>query len=200
LDPTRYAGIATQALALATNSHANSSSYVFRGRMVRMRLLCETFPAPPADAQARFAIIPLPTDPTGKDVSAAVRAQPACGVCHSQIDPLGLTFEHFDGAGSYRANYTSGKAIDPTGSVNVGSSTLTFNSNVDLAATLATLPELERCVTLQMFRFTFSRLETAEDGCALQSMLDSLHNSGGNLAQALLALTGTEAFTMRADP
>jgi hypothetical protein len=200
LDPTRYAGVLSQALVLATNAHPNTSSYVYRGRTLRKRVLCEPFPAPPANAQTTFATLTMPANPTGKQTSAVVQSQPACASCHSLIDPGGLSFEHFDGAGSYRGQYASGKSIDPSGTTTFGGQTVTFSSNVDLAAQVAQLSELEQCVGAQLFRFTFSRMETADDACTVQPILDALHASGGNLGTALLAVTATDAFSYRVDP
>ncbi len=200
LDGTRYAGVMTQALVMATEAHPSTSSYVFRGRTVLKRLLAEFFPAPPANAQATFATLPMPADPTGKDVSAVVNAAGGCSGCHHLIDPPGLAYEHFDGLGKWRDTYASGKAIDPSGSMVLGSGTFSFASPVELAQKLAQTPELEHGVAVQLFRFTFSRQETQADGCAIQSVQNALHAAGGNLGQALLAVTATDAFSWRADP
>ncbi len=200
LDGSRYSGVMTQALVMATESHVNSSSYVFRGRTVLKRLLAQAFPAPPADAQAKFAALPMPTDPTGKDVSQVVNAAAGCSACHRLLDPPGLAYEHFDGLGQWRDAYSSGKPVDTTGTMALGSGSFAFTSPVDLASQLAQVPELQHAVALQLFRFAFSRQETAEDACAVQSVQSALKGSGGNLGQALLAVTATDAFSWRADP
>ncbi|MFT3840895.1 MAG: DUF1592 domain-containing protein [Myxococcaceae bacterium] len=200
VDGNRYAGVCTQPLLLATQSHPGTSSYVFRGRTVLKRLLAEAFPNPPANAQSTFSTFTFPTDPTGKDVSAVVRSNANCAGCHQQIDPPGLAFEHFDGLGKWRDSYDSGKAIDASGTMTLGSGALGFAGNVELAQKLAAAPELEQAVAVQLFRFTFSRMESAADACAIASVRTSLHDSGGDLGHALLAVTHTDAFSWRADP
>jgi hypothetical protein len=51
-----------------------------------------------------------------------------------------------------------------------------------------------------MFRFTFSRLETDADACAVQAVQSALQGSGGDLSKALLAVIGSDAFLWRVDP
>jgi hypothetical protein len=200
LDETRYAGILSHPLLLATNAHSSTSSYVFRGRLLEKRLLCAEFGPPPANAQAAFGALPLPEDATAKEAAAAVEAEPACGGCHALLDPPGLAFEHFDGAGRYRETYDSGRAIDTSGTLELGSDSISFTSNVDLARALGERPELADCYARQVFRFTFSRAEREEDACTLRKIKDSLERSDGSLGEALLAVIATDAFSWRADP
>lgn len=47
LDPARRAGLLTQPGYLAATSHAETTSAVFRGRFVRVNLLCQDIPLPP---------------------------------------------------------------------------------------------------------------------------------------------------------
>jgi hypothetical protein len=199
LDPSRYAGLSTQGLLLATDAHSTESSFVFRGRFVEKRMLCEVFGAPPANAQATLAATPLPPDPTGKEVAAAIISNGACASCHALLNPPGLAYEHFDATGRYRDTYASGRAIDVTGTlVGLSEGAIAFNDPVELSAKLAQTKEAQACAAAQVFRYTFSRAETVADQCALQAVSDAL--SKGGLAQALLSLTTTDAFTWRADP
>jgi hypothetical protein len=200
VDPTRYAGIATQPAFLASAAHFNTTSYVFRGRFVRKRLLCADMPPPPANAQAAFDQIAKPQDPTGKDLSAAVTAVAVCGACHKLIDPGGLSLENFDAIGKYRANYPSGKPIDPSGRLDaVGDHGIDFTSPIDLFSKLAAEPSVATCFSKQLLRFAFSRLDNEQDACAVQAVGDVLQG-GGQLAAALTALAQSDAFIERRDP
>jgi hypothetical protein len=200
LDATRYAGVGTQALVLASDAHANESSFVFRGRFIRKRMLCDVFGAPPANAQATFASIPLPANPTGKEVSSAILSNSACAACHALMNPAGLSLEHFDGAGRWRDAYASGRPIDVTGTLpQVDGASLSFTTQVDLFAQLAQSKDVESCTAKQMFRFTFSRLETDADACAVQAVQSALDASDGDLSKALLAVISSDAFSWRSD-
>jgi hypothetical protein len=200
LDPQRFDGLVTHPALLASLAHTNSSSYVFRGRFIRKRLLCDVIAPPPPNAMAEFATITLPQDPTGKDVSASVNARAGCTGCHSLMDPGGLALEHFDGMGKYRDSYASGKAIDPSGVLPaVGDHTLAFADHRALADALAKEPLVATCFQRQLVRFTVSRTDDAEDACAVQALGDALAANGGKLEEAFVALTQTDAFSYRVD-
>jgi hypothetical protein len=117
------------------------------------------------------------------------------------IDPPGLAFEHFDALGRYRDGYASGKAIDPSGTLpDMGSGAVSFRGPADLMEALTHDPRVAECFAKNVFRFALSRAETPDDQCALQALSDALQSSDGRLADALLALTTTDAFTHRIDP
>jgi len=206
LDPARYSGVVTQPAMLASLAHSRETSFVFRGRFIRKHLLCDNLGAPPADAQAIFGSLPMPPDPTGKDISAAVVARPECSGCHSLMNPAGLAFEQFDALGRYRTNYSGGKPIDPSGVLpNVGfkpgvaGHSLTFTDQTSMMEQLTKEPQVTTCLATQVFRFTVSRMDTAADVCAIQDMGDALTASGGKLSEAILGMVATDAFTHRSD-
>lgn len=196
----RYSGLVTQPLFLASHAHYGDANYVARGKFVRVRLLCAELGSPPADAQAQFAAIPKPADPTGKDVSASVTANPSCAGCHHQIDPGGLALENFGALGEYRTTYTSGKAIDPSGTLlAVGDGDLTFASYSDMFAALANDPAVAACFGTQIVRFALSRPETEEDVCAAKEIGEVVASPEGKLADALVAMAVSDAFAIRRD-
>jgi Protein of unknown function (DUF1592)/Protein of unknown function (DUF1588)/Protein of unknown function (DUF1595)/Protein of unknown function (DUF1585)/Protein of unknown function (DUF1587) len=196
----RAAGLSTQPLLLASASHASEPSYVYRGRFVRKRLLCDTFGPPPADAQATFSGITLPPNPTARQVSDSVRARAACGACHNQIDPPGLAYEHFDAVGRYRETYPGGGAIETGGEMPVRGQTVAFSSGPDLMQQLAEHAKVKECLSLQLFRFAFSRVETEADVCTVNALGAALEASDFSLNEGLMALTRSDAFWLRSDP
>ncbi len=206
LDGQRYSGVVTQPAMMASLAHESETSFVFRGRFVRKHLLCENLGAPPADAQSIFGSLPLPPNPTGKDISAAVVARPECSGCHALMNPAGLAFEQFDAVGRYRTSYSSGKTIDPSGVLpsvgarpGVAAHDLSFADQTSMMEQLTNEPLVADCLATQVFRFTFSRMETPADACAIQAIGDALTASGGTLSQAIMAMTTTDAFTHRSD-
>jgi hypothetical protein len=201
LDSTRYAGMTTQPVLMASLAHPASSSFVLRGKYVRKRLMCEQLGSPPANAQNVFATFQLPPNPTGKDVSAAILSDGACAGCHALMNPAGLAFENFDGLGRYQTAYPSGKAIDPSGVLpNVDATTsLTFSSQVDLMHQLAAVPEVTACFTAQVFRFALSRMDTPADVCTVQTLGNAMTSSNGQMMSTLMAMTTSDAFRYRVD-
>lgn len=198
LPADRYTGIMTQPGLMAALAHHGESSFVYRGRFIRKRLMCDVIGTPPGNAMTEFAKLEIPSDPTGKDKSAAVRARPDCSGCHSLIDPPGLAFEVFDAMGAYRQAYDSGKPVDTTGTLTViDGEPIEFTGAVDLMEQLASQPVVQECFGRQVFRYTASRLETDLDACAVQQIADALEASGGRLDRAFVEATQTDAFLYR---
>lgn len=114
--------------------------------------------------------------------------------------------EQFDALGQWRTTYRSGKPIDPTGVLpqvggrpGVAGHDLTFTDHISMMEQLAAEPQVATCLATQVFRFTFSRMDTTADVCAIQGVGDALKASGGTLSDAILAITATDAFTHRSD-
>jgi hypothetical protein len=200
LDGAKYAGVMTQPAMASSLAHTQQASFVFRGKFVRERLLCQDLGSPPANAQSVFAGLTLPPNPTGKEVSSGILSQALCASCHTLLNPPGLAFENFDAVGHFQAQYPSGRPIDPSGTMTVGSDTLSFDGPVQLMAGLSTRAEPSDCFDRQVFRFALSRGETQADACALQDMSDALAASNGELRGAMMALVGSQAFTWKVDP
>lgn len=199
LDPARYSGILTQPALLASLAHSDRTSYVYRGRFLRRRLLCEDLGTPPANATAEDAEIraALPPSPTGLDHSLAVRSSPSCARCHDRIDPAGLAFERFDAIGRYHETDELGRTLDVSGTlVDVQGAELPFEGPVEMLEGLAGEPAVSECFARHVFRFTTSRLETPRDACAIAEIRTALDGSG-QLRDALLGLVGSDAFRFR---
>jgi hypothetical protein len=198
---TPMSGLGTQPEFLASAAHPTDTSYVFRGRFFRKQLLCTEMGPPPANAQATFQMLPKPPDPTGKDLSMIVRANPACAACHDLMDPMGLSLEGYDAIGRFRMTYSSGKAIDPSGTIaGVGDHSLSFTDFADLSQKLAAEPVVSDCFSRQILRFTLSRKDDAQDTCSIEAIKRALATSQGSIAETLVALTQTDAFVRRIDP
>ena len=196
----RYSGLVTQPLLLASAAHYDTTSYVFRGRFLRKRLLCTELGAPPADAQAQFDSAQKPANPSGKDLSQVVTSNPTCAGCHSIIDPGGLALENFGALGQYRASYPSGKAIDASGVMtSVGDHQVAFADYKELLAALADEPGVATCLGKQLVRFAMSRSDTVRDACAVQAVGDVLAAPDGLIADALIALVSSDSFGYRRD-
>lgn len=108
--PAGRGGLPTMALFLTQRSLPLRTSPVQRGVWVLEDLLGVHLPDPPP-------VPPLPEDEVDeKGVSARRlleihRANPSCASCHDKIDPLGVTLEHFDPIGRWRAADRSGAPL-----------------------------------------------------------------------------------------
>jgi hypothetical protein len=193
LDPAQRSGLLTHAglLSLLGNNDVGLTSLVFRGRFVREQLLCQPIPDPPENAQDNNP--PFTKETTAREWSVARRAKAACGVCHEQLDPIGLGLELFDAVGLYRTT-DRGKPVDAAGELTGTDVDGTFTGAPALGQKLGGSAVVRDCVATQWFRFGYGREATARDACTVATLDGAFAKSGGNVRELLLGLVQTDAF------
>jgi len=195
LDPTKSAGILTQASVLAATGKPNQTSPVHRGKFVRERLLCQILPPPPNNAA--FNAPEVRPDATTRERFAEHSENEACAGCHIKMDPVGFGFEHYDGIGLYRET-DQGLPIDDSGElVDTRNIDGPFHGVVELAQKLAESEEARQCVATQWFRFAYGRVEGEDDQCSMTEIQKAFAKGGFHVKDLLVALTQTDAFRYR---
>jgi hypothetical protein len=193
VDLSQRAGFLTQGGLVALLSKANQTSPVQRGKFVREQLLCDDLPPPPPGV-----------DITPPELSATLTtrqrfeqhsADPSCATCHHLMDPIGLGFERFDGAGMLR-DTENGQPIDASGRVDDADVAGPFDGVPDLAGKLAASGQVRDCAARSWFRYGYGRGETSGDACTLQRLQQAFARSG-RIQDLLVALTATDAFLYR---
>jgi Protein of unknown function (DUF1592)/Protein of unknown function (DUF1588)/Protein of unknown function (DUF1595)/Protein of unknown function (DUF1585)/Protein of unknown function (DUF1587) len=194
LPADRRMGLLTQASVLARHAHVNQTSPVHRGRLVRENLLCQPLPAPPPDVDN---VPPTPDpDATTRERFEQHRADPSCAGCHSLIDPIGFTFEHYDGMGAWR-DLEAGKAVDASGELISTDVDGPIDGVLELANKLAQSDDVKRCVTRQWFRFATGRNEAPEDVCTNDALDTTFVESGGDIHVLIRDLVSSDSFRHR---
>jgi hypothetical protein len=164
LDPTR-AGIVTSGAVMAAVSPTDRTSPTRRGVFVLERLLCQEVPAPPPNVKTTFDP-PAPGQAVSlRDQLAQHRTDPACAGCHAVMDPVGLTFEEFDGIGLGRT-LDNGAPVDSSG----GFQGVSFADARQLADWLASEPRVASCFANQIYRFAGAHVVAAGE----QPIVDDL--------------------------
>jgi hypothetical protein len=194
LDPTQRAGLLTHASILAKNAHANQTSPIHRGVIVREHLLCHPLPLPPDDAND---VAPDPSpDSTTRERFEEHTADPVCASCHSMIDPIGFGMENYDAMGAFRT--MDGEfPVDASGVLTATDVDGPFEGAVELAHKLADSAIVRACVTDQWFTFAFGRTPSFEDGCTTDLVNEAFAASGYNVRELLVRLVSTDAFRYR---
>ena len=111
-DAFHRGGLMRLGAVLTATSAPLRTSPVKRGDWILRRVLGTPTPPPPPDVGS------LPGDEqslgalTVRDQLEAHRANAACASCHSRIDPLGFSLEHYDAVGRWRESYDNGKPVD----------------------------------------------------------------------------------------
>lgn len=193
-------GLLTQPGFLAFKSLPDMSSPVRRGIFVLDKLMCEPPPPPPAGANITP---PSPsTSETTRQRFSQHSTDPACAGCHQFIDPVGFTFEHYDGLGRWR-DTENGHPIDASGGVLVSrESTLVGPAAdvIELSQRLAQSRRVHDCVAKEFYRFALGRPLNAADTCTVTQVGDRFMGSGGDFKALMLAIVDSDAFVTNANP
>jgi len=195
LDVTQRAGLLTQPSILAKHAHADQTSPVHRGKLVRERFFCQPLPPPPPTVDTTPPT-PSPTATT-RERFLEHDSNPDCAGCHSMMDPIGLGFEHYDAIGAYRTMEEAGP-IDATGNiVSTRDADGPFDGTVELARRLGQSDEVRECVARQWFRFAMRRIEGPADACSIARVFEAFVGSDFEIPSLMLAIVSSDAFRYR---
>ena len=95
-------GILGHGSVLTVTSYANRTSPVLRGKWVLENILGAAPPPPPPDVPELKERGEDGRVLSMREQMEQHRANPACVVCHAQMDPLGFALENFNGVGGWR--------------------------------------------------------------------------------------------------
>jgi hypothetical protein len=192
-------GLLTQPAFLTGIANPADTSPIRRSVFVRRKLACEDFPEPPNDAQSVERGLPVAEDASARERSAARNMNARCSNCHTLIDPLGFGFEAWDEIGRYRTTLDDGSPLDARGDfVSPMAPELAgpFETVRDLGRRLAGSPAVQRCLTRQLFRFNYARLDGAADSCSIEGAVERW-GTGLDLRELLLAVVTADEFRFR---
>ncbi len=93
-------GVLTMGAVLTLTSNTTRTSPVKRGLFVLDQMLGAPPPPPPPDIPPLEQAVKLNPNATVREQLAAHLGNASCAACHMRLDPLGLSFEHFDAIGA----------------------------------------------------------------------------------------------------
>jgi hypothetical protein len=168
------AGILTQVAFTALHSPAGRSSPTIRGKSLREVVLCQKVPSPPGDVDfSKFELASARGDATAR-VRLSVHASVAsCAGCHKIMDPLGLSLEHFDGAGEFRST-DHGQAIDASGRLD----NVTYADSAGLARAVAQNPATSSCLVDRLTARALGRPPAAGERLWVRQLKESFAGEG----------------------
>ena len=192
LNPNRRRGLMTRGAVLALTTKANAGDPVHRGLYVRERLLCTPLPPPPPD----IVVVAPDPDPslTTRQQFSVHSEEPACAGCHNLMDPLAWAFERFDASGRWRET-ENGQQIDVRGEI---IATLDINGPyegaIEMSERLSSSQQVQRCVVLNMIRYSHGRAEVAEELCEVNELYEQYEGGGYDFLSLLKGIVRSSAF------
>jgi len=174
-----------------------SGSPPLRAVFILKRLLCQTPPKPPANADlSEPAAQPGAPDETNRQLFEHRLAPLACQSCHGAFTDLGYAFENFDAVGRYRTK-DNGAPVDATGQFEQGDIDWQISGAIDLSAKLAESREVQSCVASYWFEYAEGRAKDDSDTCRVEALGDALVAAGGDIREILVALVVNPDFLVR---
>lgn len=197
LAPGNRAGILTRVALLARGT--DEASVVKRGAMVRRQILCDPLSPPDPAALPPGSLVPPAPDHrmTTRQRWEARTSPPICQGCHRMINPLGFSFEPYDGIGRFR---TVERHLIPNSSpeafteLAIDAAVVPFAESrsepeIDgpaaLSALLGTSRKANTCFVKQLTTFVSGRPLGADDLAALPVLAGDLMGPGGSVRSVL---------------
>ena len=197
--PADRAGLLARAGFIGATRYGDNPE-VFRGRLLRERLLCGKLADPPPGVNTDQFNAQYAGLSTRQRI--AVRAgQPSCKACHVFMDTLGIAFDQF-GALGQPVTSVNGVPPDPAGELTGTDVDGPFADLGALSSRLAGSQHALGCAVEQMMTYAVGRelsLETpgSADACARAAITAAVEGDHGKLSQLFRALALNPMFTTR---
>ncbi|MDX2042305.1 MAG: DUF1592 domain-containing protein [Acidobacteriota bacterium] len=178
---------------LTTTSAPLRTSPVKRGDWILRRILGTPVPPPPADAGS------LPADDKlfgGLSLKAKLeqhKRNATCANCHTRIDPLGFSLEHFDSTGRWRDKYADGNAIEDSAALS--DKTEIAGVNGLLKYLRAKEPQVRKTLSYKLVGYALGRTVLASDQLLVERMVNA--GSDATFAQLAMEIATSKQFRHR---
>lgn len=188
-------GILTHASVLTVTSDSIRTSPVKRGKWLLENILGISAPPPPPNVPALEEGEKVEATGSVRQRLEAHRTKPGCAGCHSLIDPLGFSLEHFNAIGKWRDKDGS-FPIDPSGSLTTGQK---FTGPADLANIFLTdrRDTYLRGLVKKMMTYALGRGIEAYDRPAVDAVLARMAKDNYTFQSMVLAIAESLPFQKR---
>lgn len=197
LPESERSGFLTRAGFLASHGHKYSGSPPLRAVYIMRRLMCLPELVPPAMVNTSEPVQAAGEAPkTNRQLFEARSASSgACKGCHSLIDPIGFTFEHYDAIGKYRKQ-DNGFDVDATGALQSTDVDGPVANGIELSAKLAESQQVQACMARQWLGFA-TGMDPEEDDCRVDALAEVVKAAKGDVHMLLLSLVKSPDFLSR---
>ncbi|WP_020649658.1 DUF1592 domain-containing protein [Solimonas variicoloris] len=190
-----HAGLLTHVSFEALHSHPGRSSPTLRGKALREVMLCQTVPRPPANVDFSKVQNPDGSVKTARERIDFHLQNPSCAGCHRIMDPMGLSMEAFDGAGTFR-HEENGVPIDTSGNLDG----VEFTDIVGLAKALRDNPQVPWCAVRRTFAYGTGTPADSNDRRVLEYLSAEFAGQGYVFPELLRDIALSRAFRKVYEP
>jgi hypothetical protein len=190
-DPAQRAGIFTHPFLLAAFSYPKATSPIHRGVFLTRNVLGRLLKPPPQAISFdddRF-------DPTltMREKVTELTGKPACMSCHTTINPLGFSLEHFDAVGRWRTT-DNHKPVDAASDyVTPEGETIRLRGPRDLAQHAAADDSARRGFVRQLFQHAVKQAPAAYGADTIEKLDAAFRDGGWHIRQLLVDIAVTSA-------
>ncbi len=186
------AGVLTHPLVMTAFAYHKSSSPIHRGVFLTRNVMGRTLKPPPEAIEFKDDRFD-PTLSMREKVEQLTRPA-ACQGCHSVINPLGFSFENFDGVGRFRTD-DSGKPVNTASDYPAtDGTTVRFTAARSVADYAAANPDAQRGFVQHLFHHLVKQPVRAYGPGTLESLRGSFTASGFNLQGLMVEIAQTAAL------
>jgi hypothetical protein len=201
LNAAERGGLLTRAAFLTVFAAANVQSPIRRGVFVLEEVLCNELGDPPPNANDVPVVGGTVTGASGtkvlsvrQDVEARTQGNDCAG-CHTVINPVGFTFEHYDAIGRYRSQELgTNLPLDSQGALRGTDVDGPLTDALQLSKSLGQSKKARACFARRFAGHALGQPESSIDRCAAQA-LSPTFTEGGSVRDLILDLIASEAFT-----
>jgi hypothetical protein len=195
-DGRRDPGLLGHGSFLADKAQPENSSPVQRAFIVRERVLCDELPDVPLNLDTNLK--PPAPGATNRERYKTHDENPVCYNCHQLMDPIGFTFEHYDGYGVYRDTEV-GKPIDASGALKMvpENSEVPLDGVASLVNYLGELEDVRACVVRFWSYYAYGRDDWESKTCNDHAIRREARAQGNSLRSMLMGILHSPSFTRR---
>jgi len=206
-DGRRVPGLLGQGSYLTAHALADNSSPVQRACVVREPFLCNDLPEVPTNLDTNLK--PQVDTDTSRERYARHSSEEPCHTCHQLMDPIGFTFENYDGFGRFRA-MEAGKMVDSSGGVPLmegrtmvtPAMTYPLNGVAELADYLSQIEDVRACMINNLAYYGYgianeNKWASSDKVCTDNFIRQEARDSGNTLKSALMGVLHAPHFTSR---
>lgn len=191
------AGVLTHPYLMASFAYSSTSSPIHRGVFLARSVLGLSL-RPPPEAFAPLAPDLHPSLTTRERVALQTSPE-ACQSCHTMINPLGFSLEHYDAVGRYRSE-EKGRPIDAAGSYQTrAGGVVRFAGVRDLANFLASSDETHEAFVEQLFHHVVKQPIRAYGSRTLPDLRQSFAEHDQNIRRLVVEIIARSALTGRGE-